>query len=411
MQTAIKTHNGLTYIPINGICSNLSIAVAVGLAIVSLGPWFVWGRSFHVIFAALFMMLRLPLIKRHYSRRELWVLYSLVPFAFFYSKFVLDPLGQSLQRLLGLVMPIVFPILFSHAERQRFLRWLINTFSIMLLVSIIGFAIRTFIVELPHSEIIHPNPFYPPFKNYYFFTVLHDFGPLTRFTSMITEPGHVGMTAALLLFVNGYSWRKWQNVVMSIAMFWSMSLAGFVLFALGLFLYFILTRKSIIHGMIRVFIPLVAVISIGIIFYSPDNNDIVSLYILSRLTVDENKGISGNNRNTASFNREFDRFLESDDMLQGLSSEQLKEKFSGTANSSYKVFIMTYGMLSFLCLLLFMGVNLTSYPSKLGIGFTLLILASFVQRPYFLWEIQSFTYLCFLPLCHQAKLALKGAKQ
>ena len=125
----------------------------------------------------------------------------------------------------------------------------------------------------------------------------------------------------------------------------------------------------------------------------------VSVAILSRLAIDENKGLSGNNRNTMTFKSEYDRYISSAEALVGYSTEKYNKRFGGSANSSYKVFIMMNGIGATLCLIGFIFSNNYVYPSLLGLGFSVFLLISFLQRPYFMSEAQSFTFLCFVPLC------------
>lgn len=379
------------------ICSQLSICSAVGLAITSAYPWFVWGVSFHVFFTLLFVVFRCPLLKRKSKRDISLIIFSYVIYIILFSHFLVDPLDESLKQLLSRGLAPLLIILFNKAEVRLFIRWLINTFAIMALIGIVPFAIKIFFVELPYSEIINPNPYYPPFKNYYFFIVNHDLGYFTRFSGMLTEPGHMGMFSALLLYVSGYSLRKWQNIILTASLIWSFSLAGYVLYFLGFIIYRLCSGKQVIKVLLKISAGVVLLVTAGIAYYSPSNDDMMTIAILSRLEVDDKKGLAGNNRNTSTFNNEYDKFCKSADFLSGIPTKEYDRKFGGTANSSYKVFILTYGFLCFLALLAFLISNNIVYPSKLGFGFTLLILASFIQRPYFMWEIESFTYLCYMP--------------
>ncbi|MDE5886617.1 MAG: hypothetical protein K2H46_03410 [Muribaculaceae bacterium] len=374
--------------------------MAIALALVSAGPWFFWGNFYHALFGFLFVAFRLPIIRTKFSSDITPILFWYVLFTFFVSKFLVDPPEESFRKFLGTMLPFLFPILFYKSERKLFLKGLTDIFTWMAFIGLIGFAIKIFFVDLPYTEIENKNPFYPNFKNYYFFILLYDLGFMSRFHGMLTEPGHMGMFCALLLYVNGYTWKNWKNVVLTLSLIWSFSLAGYVLYLVGLLLYKLATTKSITKTVIKIVGVLALLVGGGILYYSPTNDDLVSVAILSRLALDDKKGISGNNRNTASFTTQYEQFRKSEDYMCGMSTKKYNKAFDGTANSSYKVFIMLNGILSFICLIGFILANNYVYPSKISLGFSLLIILSFFQRPYFLWEIQSFIFMCFVPLCY-----------
>lgn len=381
------------------LCSEISILFAIILALVSAGPWFLWGNIYHAIFGFLFITFRLPIIRTKFSTDITPILLWYLLFAFFFSKFLVDPPGESIRKFLGTMLPFLFPILFHKSERKLFLKGITNIFTWMALIGLIAFAIKIFFIELPYTEIENKNPFYPNFKNYYFFILLYDLGFMSRFHGMLTEPGHMGMFCALLLYVNGYTWKNWKNIVLTLGLIWSFSLAGYVLYGAGLLLYKFATTKSITKTIAKISGSIAILLSAGILYYSPTNDDMVSVAILSRIAFDDKKGISGNNRNTATFSTQYEQFRKSDDYLCGMSTKKYNKAFDGTANSSYKVFIMLNGFLSFFCLIGFILAYNYVYPSKIGLGFSIIIILSFLQRPYFLWEMESFIFMCFIPVC------------
>ena len=84
--------------------------------------------------------------------------------------------------------------------------------------------------------------------------------------------------------------------------------------------------------------------------------------------------------------------------LLGIGIQKYTGLFMSTANSSYKVFIMQYGLLGIGLLILFFLSLLRMYYSNLSFGLFLLLSLSFIQRPYALWEIESFAFICAISL-------------
>lgn len=391
--------------------SNISIWIACIMAIVSLKPWFSWGMPFDTLLSLLFILSRIPLLRKSYGTKDLLLFEIYLVFGVFYLQLFLSPLKDSIIRLLVTILPLGLFLLTTRFERRLFIRRLINLYSIILFVSLCGFAMKTIGINLPFSTLIHPNPFYEPYKNYYFFTVYQDFDIYTRFTGIFSEPGHVGMISAILLYVNGFTLKKLSNIVMTVSLIWSFSLAGFVIYAVGLVLYLILNSKKPVKSFIWVTIGCSCAVSIAIASYSPTNDDIVTQLILRRLEFDSDKGLAGNNRNTGNFDNIYNNFSTNIKSIVGMGAEEYGRKFYGTANSSYKTFIMEYGFGSIITLAIFLLMFFTLYPSKLGAGLMIVILLSFIQRPYFLWFIECFTVISVITLfsssnrkksCHKA---------
>lgn len=378
--------------------SNISIWLACAMAIVSIKPWFAWGRPFDTLFSLLFIASRVFVMHKKYPLRNILIVETFLLFGIFYSQLFLIPLKTSIIRILVTIIPIALFLLTSREERKIFLRRLIRVFSIILLVSLAGFTLQTLGFDLPYSLLMNPNPFYEPYKNYYFFTVYKDLDVFTRFTSMFAEPGHVGMVCSILLYANGYTLRKKSNILMTIALIWSFSLAGFMMYVAGLVMYLIAKAKRPGTVMVKLSLALACVAGVAIATYSPTNDDVVTQLILKRLEFDSSKGLAGNNRNTGNFEYVYDNFTKNHELALGMGTTEYSRRFYGTANSSYKTFVLEYGAGSMVTLILFILVFFGFYPTKQAAGLIILLTLSFWQRPYFLWFIECFTFFSVVPL-------------
>lgn len=75
--------------------------------------------------------------------------------------------------------------------------------------------------------------------------------------------------------------------------------------------------------------------------------------------------------------------------------------FPVKGNSSYKVFIVQYGILGLVVLSVFFFVIVWYSKSSFVRGLLLLYVASFWQRPYALWEVELFLFISIALLAKQ----------
>lgn len=392
-----------------GFLENLSIWIGVIVCLSSIDPWFTWPTHFIKLgLSLLFVVSRFPFLKKEINYIQLVSFCGFIIFGFINVQFFQIPLSKTIYQIALNYLIIVTFIFFSKNEFQSFLYRLITLTSIILLFSLLAFLAH-FFVDLPHISSSSRNDFYPPFDNYLFFVLPSgpDLGWLTRFCSIFTEPGHLAMVCSILLYLNGYTLKDWRNIVMTIALIWSFSLAGFVLYAVGLIIYIVAISRNIPLTLFKIVSTFAVLIGVGIAFYSPTNQDIVSVRILSRLQFDESKGLSGNNRNSATFDNYYDHFKDTDDYFLGIGRYQSDEMYGGTGNSSYKNYFVSNGLIGILSTLFIMGVFLFCTPSRRGLGFMLFLCISFIQRPYFIYGIQIMSYIAALYYWYDVKVSLE----
>lgn len=382
------------------LLSNISVWIAVLISICSLYPWFTWYLPINVYLPLLFIISRLPIIINTsiINHKILIVVFLYIVYAVVYCKFmIVEPRHNAIEFVLSIV-PLGLIILFRNNELLIFYKRLIKIFSIVLLVSLLGFSLKTIGIELPFSILYHPNPWYNPYKNYYLFTVYNDYGLFTRFTSMMQEPGHIGMSCAILLYTTGYSLKRWYNIVMTVSLIWTFSLAGYVLYLIGGIIYIIAKHKSYVRQFLKILISISFLLPLVLFYYNYNKDSVVSSLVLSRFELDDKGGISGNNRNTEDFNMFYKTFLRSGESLLGMNYGEFTKKWGGTPNSSYKNFIMEKGIICTTLLVIFCLAYTQLFHTKIGYGLLILFVISFLQRPYFMWPIQSFTFIAMIRL-------------
>lgn len=386
--------------------SQFSILMAFIVILRSAEPWFLWGDTMVYNMAILmFLGCRVLLMKKISSR-------VVVFFLFLYLFYVWIGVYQA-SRLLGLLtsllkrfLPLLFIFMMTRAEHIRLRTITINVFSLIILVSLVAYILMLCGFHLPYVQLNHPlNTWYPPFLNYYFFVTELNVGEYLRFRSVFTEPGHLGMFCALFLYINGYSLRKPQNVILLVALILSLSLAAYVLLVVGWFIYSVMLGVSW-RKLANMLLVGAFFVGAGWLYLSSRSGEVFQTLILDRLTYDEKKGLKGNNRNTYDFTRVYN-LLSTSEYLVGKGSDYMKDRFGSTANSSYRNFIMTNGLIGLILMhALFLSVVYV-FPSRLAFGLFLLYAVSFVQRPYWLWEVESYMYLCAVVLFYYETIAVK----
>lgn len=382
------------------ILSNVSITIATLIVLYSSMPYFVWNiAAIKPVLLVSFIFFRSFLIEKTILEKIKLPLFIYCVLWFYLYIFHADETSEIFTTIITRLLPVLFVILFSTKEKKSLLNYITNVFASIIVLSLLFYILWFLGVDLPFFSFEHPDSFYGEFANYFFFVIKNNLGMLTRFQSVFLEPGHLGMFAAFLLYLNLYNWHKWQCWVFLIALLWSFSLAAYVLLVIGFVIYKISIAKNIIWAITRVFVVLFILGTSSIIYYYSHPDSLVSIFILSRLEVDDKQGIKGNNRNDAMFMKFYARFSNTADYLVGIGIKRYSAIFNSGGNSSYRVFIVQYGMIGLLLLLL-LGISLVNVaPSNIYWGLLLFYCISFIQRPYALWEIELFPFICFASMC------------
>ena len=383
------------------ILSQCSVLFAFIVIFQSCYPWFLWGDILvGNISIMLFLVCRI-LLRSKISNRYRLPAFFLFLFYLWMGIYQAEQLQTPVVQLIKRILPLFFIVSMQKEEKVRLKDLTINIISLILFISFVAYVFIIFLeFPLQPMEIRHPiNTWYPPFLNYYFFITAY--GDFLRFHSIFTEPGHLGMFCALLLYINRYSMKDFRNVIMLISLIFSFSLAAYVLLVAGWFIYELIPEISF-RKISKMSLVIVLFVCVGWCYlsYSPDG--IIQNLIINRLAYDEEKGVQGNNRNTYDFMQTYDK-LSTSEYLVGKRTNFMNEKFANTANSSYRNFIMANGFIGLSLLFLFFLSVIYAFPSRLAFGMFLLFIMSFWQRPYWLLEIESWVFLCAVSIFYYDK--------
>ena len=230
---------------------------------------------------------------------------------------------------------------------EKSLTKICKVFAGFLIISILFFFLHFIGVNLPNVSVERGNYSYTNF----FFFLLDDRELwnilIPRFNSVFLEPGHMGTTIIMLLATQIGKWKKWYNVVLFVALLMSFSLAAYCLGVMLLFLRLWMLRRKIVLKVLGL-VSFLGIIVGGSFVYNDGDNMLNNLIVMRLEVSDTGDDFKGNNRVSEDFEKEFESFLGSSDVLFG---REMNYEIWG--NSGYRVYIYDYGMAGFALFLLF----------------------------------------------------------
>lgn len=210
----------------------------------------------------------------------------------------------------------------------------------------------------------------------------------TRFAGAYDEPGAIGTIAAVLLCIDNFRIKKWENIIFLITGFMSMSLAFYVILAVYSILHYLIIKRNII-------LTLAIIVSIGIFYNYTKTNPVFETLIWERLEWDEEKqGFAGEDRMVGDADYYFDKHIKGTQAYWfGLSDTKEFWK-AAEGSASYKVVIAQNGMIFLsLYMLCFILLALHYKPNKFEVAlFLILLIANTMQRPNIYAPLWIFLY-------------------
>ena len=273
--------------------------------------------------------------------------------------------------LFYLVKYIPLIVLLNDINKKRHLEIMANTLGVIAIIGVIGFILaNTANIVIPGIPLIYGEgevyKFF--FINHYIYIDGDPFGD-KRFQSIFLEPGYFATMSSILLFVRGYDFKKKANICILIGILMSLSLAGYVILAIGYFMH--LFEKGI--SLRR---PLMALCLLAIVFtiapYINNGNNYVNEFIVKRLQYDDEKGIAGNNRFWSTTDEAFEQAILNGDIWFGLSKRDLESANIGGAG--YKIYILQRGLISLILCMLFYILLAKKAGNKRHAIFTVILL-------------------------------------
>lgn len=294
----------------------------------------------------------------------------------------------------------VFILLSLHTEKRNWIFKIFNNCTITVLaLAIIGWILFLFKIPMPHFTDL-PDAYY--IHTVYPFFNLNGYPEIQivpRFAGPFLEPGHLGTMCVFILYCRGMNLKKISNLILLVSILLSLSLAA----------YGLLIGAAIIHLFIeRRYIWLIIIstsflcIGIGATLMNAGDNPI-NQAIVSRLEVDEKSGeIAGNNRTTGAFDRAYDKYLGSSDMLFGIGVKASGIRKDGADNillgcATYKRYFYTRGIVGSLLIIMFLLIYFKHYRSKRGLGFVIIYIVANCIRDYPAMDMWINYYIMAIP--------------
>lgn len=277
---------------------------------------------------------------------------------------------------------IAYIITLKKTYKIDLLVYITNGMGFILSLSIIYWILFLIGVNLPSFNLIDTGY---PHQNYLLFLYIPQPYPIPRFSSYFLEPGHLGMIASLLLFANNFNFKKRANIVILISLILTFSLAAYVLFLVSLFSRYLLEKRKFkllkLSGYILLFFLSVNFFSM----YKSGDNTINNL-LINRIDTNDYMDLVDKNRFSVGLTDYYSKFMQTNDKFIGIGLSKYSETDFGPGGSSgYKVFIIQYGIVGAILLIIFYLSMLPKNISKISIAFLIVFILAFLQRNYALW--------------------------
>lgn len=362
------------------------------LFINSMGCWIGWnGRKGYIniiLSLMIIVLLNYHHIRLNFDKR------NIIAFILLVITYIWSARGVPLGAILSFFLPAALIIFQKDNFRFGCLKFIFKYFAILMIPSIIVFAIvetlgipaiDTLIV-FPESEEHVQGAWYQYRNNYLFYTpYTKDYFAWNRFLGPFTEPGHLGTILAFLLFVDGFSLKNKYTRINMIALILTFSLAGYILAFVG-FLFDRFTKKKLSLWIIMSLCSLLLLIIAFANFYKNGDN-VLNEKVVSRMELDDNRGIAGNHRVSDEVDFYFVMMLEdSKILLQGYDEKTIDYLYYTGGGTGIKMWIVCHGLIGVISVLAFYyAFCFFSNYRKLSFFYFVFVFLLFIQRSYPFW--------------------------
>lgn len=352
---------------------------------VSMELYFTWKLPQSIINSVCAVVLLPYLLRTKIPRQSIWVIILLiVNFAYNYTHNT--PLFSFLSFLN--ILSVIIISIFVISSSIDFKIKLLNAFDLFIkcicLISLVGWLLYLAGIPLPHYYS-DTSDFYSH-EVYYLFivganNVLAELLP--RFCGMFLEPGHIGSTCCLLLFVNKFDFKNKSNYIYLLSIIFSLSLAAYCLFFIGLCLHFFFKGVHIMKYILFMGMFAGAFYVFGQIYNGGDN--ILNEKILSRLVIVDGE-LSGDNRTSMLFDAYYEDWFKHGDLINGYGKKAYAEG-NGSTNilhgcASFKRFFFINGVIGVVLVFVLYVTLFSKHYSKQGLGFFILLVICNMIRDY-----------------------------
>ena len=253
-----------------------------------------------------------------------------------------------------------------------------NIFSWIIVVSLFFWLLYLLGLPLPHTLLKERDMY--TFENYYFFLRnIHNLDKVffPRFCSIFLEPGYISCIMALLIFLGNYDFKKWQNIIYLIALFFTFSLAGWLFFFI-LFIPF-LRNKGSLRWYYLGGLSILIMTFVYLNYYSQGDN-VVKKMVGARIEVEDGEMV-GYNRSNDDLNYYWaNKLVPEGKLLMGLR-EDYTEKYNFEGAVELRAYVVRFGLIATILYLFFMYACYRKNKSQFGLWYAIVAFL-FVFRGY-----------------------------
>lgn len=347
-------------------------------------PWFTWKYGILTITSlCLFIVLlhRVFNSRFYVLKRSFFVLFLFLFLIVWWTSLDANLLGKINAGLTFLIMSLV--ICLKDDCKIELFNYITKWFAILLGVSLLFYIL--FLLRIPlrnfaiaYNESLHSNYI---FDNYYAFIVpSYRLLFYTRFQSVFLEPGHLTMGLAVLLFVNKYNIKNKYVLILILAQIFTLSLAGYIVMIVGFLTQFFISNKIGKEAVKKMIFAIFIAISGYYVINNIFSDNAIETAILERLEF-SNETIAGNNRTSISFDNIYKQVIESPNKWTGIEWNQ----YAYDGNSGVKKYLVTYGIIGIVFVLLFYISFAFFYRNKKVFALVFITLLLLYQNAYPLW--------------------------
>lgn len=365
-------------------------SVLLFLVVILQNPiWPMWAISPAVLsFIIVIILFFINILQGRFSKiSPLAFIVFISSFLFFFVFSIVRGEGARISSLITLLAFLIVSKT-SEIEKHLTIKYITNYIALIIAISLPFYLIHIFFSPtIPLIGMVDLSDFKgaPMIMENYVLYVMPAGFDYFRFYSMFDEPGVLGTISAFILYINNYNFRKKSNIIILLGSIFTYSMAFYILTLVGF--TFNMIRNRQIKG------ALTLIIFIFILFFIVKDQVAFQYSVMSRFSSGVFDALK--ERNDDVLDSFFQEYIGSIDFLLGKGALFLKQ--SAFTGNSYKFFLIEYGLIGILLILLIYLSLIKKMDSSIFVLLVLFIL-SFLQRSFIFtaWQIIIFSCGAYL---------------
>lgn len=291
----------------------------------------------------------------------------------------------------GLNFVILYILLRLDRTRKReLLAFITKYFAIFVGISLAAYIVWLSGVPLPRSVAFEGSPY--ECSNFYAFIMDENYVLLPRFKSVFAEPGHMTMGLVPLIVANRFNIKNRHVRILFVAELFSLSLAGLICLLLSWMMFQAASWRR--HALGTIVATVIVTIGLFQLYQRSKSQDSQLYYTVFERVERYGSGNSDQfgDRFKSNTLAAYNRLMNSPQRYWGLGyNPQSEAAIEGS--SGYKVYILLYGIVGLVLVIVFYGSLYLRCPSPARFILLLVYAMLFVQNAYPLWYVFIIIYI------------------